>query len=112
MQIILVGGLAASGSVLAIALLLLRMVPDSFSQPFIRARIQPELGDEVRATFLSLKSLAGRILFAASLFLASAGASSVGEMSHEEIRAILAVYAGVGVLAFVALLITARGRDV
>jgi MFS family permease len=112
MQIFLVGGLAASGSVFAIALLLLRMVPDSFSGPFIRARIQPELQDEVRATYLSLKSLAGRVLFAASLIFASSGASPVGEMSHDEIRAILAVYAGVGLLAFLALLAAARGRGV
>ena len=112
MQIVLVGGLAASGSVFAIALLLLRMVPDSFSQPFIRARIQPELQGEVRATYLSLKSLAGRIVFAASLFAASWGASSVGEMSHDEIRSILAVYAGAGLLAFLVLAVAARGRGV
>lgn len=112
MQIFLVGGLAASGSVFAIALLLLRMVPDSFSQPFIRARIQPLLGDEVRATYLSLKSLAGRVLFAFSLFLASAEASSVGEMSHAEIRVILAAYAAVGLIALALLAIAARGRGV
>ena len=112
MQIFLVGGLAASGSVFAIALLLLRMVPDSFSQPFIRARIQPLLTDEVRATYLSLKSLAGRVLFAASLYAASANASKVGEMSHGEIRTILLAYAAAGLAAFAVLLVTVRGRDV
>ena len=112
MQIFLIGGLAATGSAFAIALLFLRMVPDSFSQPFIRARIQPLLHGAVRATYLSLQSLAGRLLFAASLFLASSGASQVGEMSHAEIRAILFAYAAAGLIAFALLLVTARGRDV
>jgi hypothetical protein len=112
MQIVLVAGLAATGSALAIGLLLFRMVPDSFSTPFIRARIQPLLRDDVRATFLSLKSLAGRLLFAASLWLASTGASDVGAMSHREIRAILLAYALAGLVAFGALMLTARGRGI
>jgi MFS family permease len=112
MQVALVAGLAATGSALAIGLLLLRMVPDSFSQPFVRARIQPLLKDEVRATFLSLKSLAGRLLFAASLWLASSGASDVGAMSHGEIRSILLAYALAGLLAFSVLLLSARGRGI
>lgn len=112
MQIALVAGLAATGSALAIALLLFRMVPDSFSAPFVRARIQPLLKDDVRATFLSVKSLAGRLLFAASLWVASSGASSVGTMDHGEIRVILFAYVLVGLVAFTALLLTARGRGV
>lgn len=112
LQIFLVAGLAISGSALAIALLLMRMVPDSFSRPFILARIQPELSDEVRATYLSLKSLLGRLLFAGSLFLASTSASDVGEMAHSEIRAILTVYAAVGVTAFLALFLMSRKRGI
>lgn len=112
LQIALAAGLAASGSVLAIGLLLLRMVPDSFSQPFIRARVQPLLEDDVRATFLSVKSLAGRLLFAASLWFASSGASDVGEMSQGEVRTVLAFYALAGLCAFVVLLLTARGRGI
>ncbi len=112
LQVILVGGLAMSGSVLAIALLLIRMVPDSFSRPFIVARIQPLLSDDVRATYLSLKSLLGRILFAASLYAASVNASDVGEMAYSEIRSILAVYALVGLTAFIGLFVMSRGRDI
>ena len=108
LQIALVGGLALTGSALAIGFLLLRMVPNSLSRPFILARIQPALTDDVRATYLSIQSLFARLLFAASLFLAAGSASDVGVMSYPEIRLILAAYAAVGLIAFVALLFYGR----
>lgn len=111
-QIGLVAGLALTGSALAISLLLLRMVPDSFSRPFILARIQKELTDDVRATYISIQNLVARLLFAGSLFLASGTASDVGLMSYEEIRVILTGYAFVGLVAFATLALTARGRGV
>ncbi|MDA8586247.1 MFS transporter [Rhodobacteraceae bacterium] len=112
LQVALVAGLALTGSVLAIGLLLLRMVPNSLSRPFIMARIQPLLVDEVRATYLSIQSLAGRIVFAASLFLASGSASNVGAMAHSEIRDILGVYGIIGVVSLLALYVFARRRDI
>lgn len=112
MQIVIAAGLAATASVFAIALLFLRMVPDSFSSPFVRARVQPLLPSQARATYLSVKSLAGRVFFAATLYLASTGASDVGRMPHDEIRTILAAYAGFGLLALLALAWAARGRGV
>jgi MFS family permease len=112
MQIALVAGLAFTSSVMAIALLLMRMVPDSFSRPFILARIQPLLPDDVRATYLSLQSLAAKLLFAVSLYVAAGSASDVGEMANAEIQSILRVYGGVGLVAFVALFWAARGRGV
>lgn len=71
MQVALTAALAMSNSLFVVALLLLRMVPDSLSQPFILARMQPLLPDGIRATYLSLQSLAGRILFAGALGLAA-----------------------------------------
>lgn len=112
LQVALVAGLAVTGSAFAIALLLMRMVPDSFSRPFILARIQPLLADEVRATFLSLRSLAGRLLFALSLYLASVNASEIGEMASSEIQSILSIYALVGAAIFVWLWVMRKGRDV
>ncbi|NNE86894.1 MAG: MFS transporter [Silicimonas sp.] len=112
MQIGLVAGLAVTSSVLAIALLLMRMVPDSFSRPFILARIQPLLTDEVRATYLSLQSLVAKLLFAVTLYVAAGSASDVGEMANAEIQTILRVYAGVGLAAFIGLFVAARGRGV
>lgn len=111
-QIALIGGLALTGSALAIALLFLRMVPDSFSRPFILARIQPMLSDDVRATYLSLKSLVGRVLFAGSLMLASTSATGVGEMPYGEIRVILASYAIAGLAGIVILGVAASRRKI
>lgn len=105
LQILLVGVLATTASAIAIVFLALRMVPDSLSRPFVAARIHPLLTDGTRATYLSIQSLCGRIFFAASLYLASGAASRNGAMVHDEIRGILAWYLGVGVLAFLGLLI-------
>ena len=115
-QIILAAGLAVFGSVPAVLLLLLRKVPDSLAQPFIAAQIQPILEDEMRATYISLRNLVARLAFAASLLLVSVHASEVGAMAIEEIQAILAVYAGVGVICLAGLAMTGRalgsgGRD-
>lgn len=110
LQIAIAAGLAATASALAIALLLMRMVPDALARPFILARIQPMLRSGMRATYLSIQSLSGRIFFAATLFLASTSASEVNQMPHEDIRMILAAYAGFGALAWLGLAVAARGR--
>ncbi len=108
LQILLAGVLAATSAAAAIAILFLRMVPSSLSGPFIIARIQPLLSDESRATFLSLKSLAGRLVFAASLWIASFQATSVGEMTHGQIQQVLIWYVAAGVIFLVSLAVAAR----
>ena len=115
-QIMLAAGLALFGNLSAVLLLLLRKVPDSLAQPFIAARIQPILDDEMRATYISLRNLVARLCFAASLLLVSVNASEAGAMAIEEIQAILAVYAGFGVVCLAGLAMTGRslgsdGRD-
>ncbi|SFR65165.1 MFS transporter [Litoreibacter janthinus] len=109
MQIVLVSALALSGSALVIALLFFRMVPNSLSQPFIQARVQPLLDDGTRATYLSLKSLTGRLVFAATLLLASGSASTNANLSFGQIHTIAGWYALAGVIAVVALALTAKG---
>lgn len=112
MQIGLIAVLAVTNSILAIMVLFMRMVPNSFSTPFIVARMQPLLGDSGRATFLSLQSFAGRLLFAATLLLASAQTSGDGAMPYAEIRVSLAWYAIVGAICLLALGLTARAAQV
>ena len=107
-QIALIVVLALTNSALAIAFLFLRMVPDSLSRPFIVARIQPELRDETRATYLSLQSFCGRLLFAATLYAASVSTNDVGAMPYSEIRVVLGWYAGLGLVCFGALAFGAR----
>ena len=115
-QIMLAAGLAVFGTLPAMLLLLLRKVPDSLAQPFIAARIQPILEDETRATYISLRNLVARLLFAASLLLVSVNASEVGAMAIKEIQAILAVYVAFGLVCLALLAMTgrrlgSRGRD-
>ena len=109
LQIGLVAVLAITDSALAIVVLFLRMVPDALSTPFIRARIQPELESRSRATFLSLKSLVGRILFAGSLWLAAGSTGGVDGLSYAEMQPILMAYALAG-FAVLALLAVASRR--
>ncbi|MCX7558443.1 MFS transporter [Sulfitobacter sp. F26204] len=104
-QIGLIAMLALTSSALAIGVLLLRMVPNSFARPFIVARIQPLLGDQGRATYLSLQSFAGRLLFAGSLLFAAAYAPAGASMAYGDIQTTLAGYALAGAVGF-ALLFT------
>jgi predicted MFS family arabinose efflux permease len=107
-QIALIAVLAATNNALAIAVLFLRMVPNSFARPFIVARIQPLLSDGARATYLSIQSFAGRLLFAASLYLAAGWAPRSGTMSYADIQGTLFWYALTGVVFFVILCLTVR----
>ena len=108
MQIGLIAVLALTNSALAIGFLFLRMVPDALSRPFIMARIQPMLSDDSRATYLSLKSLCARVLFAGSLYLASGTAQDAGTMAYADIRAVLGWYVLAGVICIATLFVTAR----
>lgn len=111
-QIALVSALAISNSAFVIALLFLRMVPNSLSRPFMLARIQPELRDDSRATFLSLQSLGGRLLLSGSLFFASMGTSAKSPMLYGDLRIILALYAMAGIFAITLLALTIRKSGV
>lgn len=106
-QVGLVITLALTPSLLAIGVLLLRMVPNSLSRPFMIARMQPLLNDAGRATFLSIQSFAGRLLFAASLLFASVAVAERAEMTHAEIQLTLGWYALAGVICFAVLALTA-----
>ncbi len=108
MQIGLIAVLAASNHIAVISLLLLRMVPDSLSTPFLLARIQPFLEDRGRATYLSLQSFCGRLLFSASLIVLSTDTSDTGQLSYPETQAILIWYLGAGLLVLAILAATSR----
>ncbi|WP_102226167.1 MFS transporter [Acidimangrovimonas sediminis] len=111
LQIALCAVMALTNGPWAICLLMLRMVPVALSRPFRVARLQPLLDRDSRATYFSLESFAGRIAFAASLWLASTSASGVGAMPYTEIRLVLTGYviAGLAVIATLALT-AARAR--
>lgn len=107
MQVALPGALAIAAGPFAILLLLGRMVPDAFAQPFIVARMQSELSDAARATFLSIKSLLGRLFFAVSLWVAAASTTDIGRMTETDVRLVLGAYAAAGLAALALLLLSA-----
>lgn len=108
MQIALTAALATSNGIFVITLLFLRMVPDSLSQPFIKARVQPLLADGIRATYMSVQSLAGRILFAVTLSFAAAETTDNVPLPYADMQVILTFYAGLGVGFLTLLFLTAR----
>ena len=97
---------------LAIAVLFLRIVPDALSHPFKMGRIQPLLRDEVRATYVSLQGLGGKLLFSMSLLMAAGAASDVATLPYADIRMILGWYVAAGALIWAVLALTARRAGV
>ena len=67
-QISINGVMAIENSIYLSAILLLRMVPDAFSRPYILAAVQPLLANDNRATYLSMQSFLGRVIFAVTLY--------------------------------------------
>ena len=108
MQVGLIGVMTAGDNLIVVAFLMLRMVPDALARPFVIAAIQPELTDDSRATYLSIKSLVARLAFAASLSALSIKASASASMSYAEIQAILGYYLIGGVVILICLAVTSR----
>lgn len=108
LQLALPGALAIATGPLAVLLLLSRMIPDALARPFLIARIQPLLPSGSRATYLSLQSLAGRLLFAATLWIAAGSTTQVGQMPEADVRLILGAYAVGGVVILVIFALLAR----
>ncbi len=112
MQVALTAALATSNGLFVIGLLFLRMVPDSLSAPFIRARIQPLLNDGIRATYFSLQSLVGRILFAIALIWAASQSPSDAPLPYAQLQPVLMTFAVFGVGLWLVLAATARRAQV
>lgn len=108
LQLALPGALAIATGPLAVLLLLSRMIPDALARPFLIARIQPLLPSGSRATYLSLQSLAGRILFAGTLWIAAGSTTQAGQMPEADVRLILGAYALGGVVILVIFALLAR----
>jgi MFS family permease len=112
MQVGLTAALALSNSLFVMALLLLRMVPDSLSHAFMLARTQPLLPDGVRATYLSLQSLAGRVVFSALLAIAALYAPADAAIAYGDMQVILIAFTVLGVALLGLLAATVRRAGV
>ena len=103
--------MAAMGLVLhevVLLLILLRSVPAAVMEPPLRAAVTPQLPRSLRATYLSLQSLAGRLAFSGVLVLLSFGPQLVGEPRWAAISWMSLVCAGLGAAGFILLAATAR----
>ena len=88
--------ISAMSSVLHTSIMLvivLRGVPMALTKPIIVSLTHPRLTGSVRATYLSVQSLAGRLAFSATLVLASLAVSDMEDLSVDGISNILMVYA-------------------
>ncbi|NNE22729.1 MAG: MFS transporter [Rhizobiales bacterium] len=108
MQVGLVAVLAFTVHPAALALLLLRMVPDAFARPMILAYVQPRLKSSYRATYLSLQSLIGRLILAASLFAISFAVPDNSILRQADLQAVLPWYVGAGLFLLIVLAVTSR----
>ncbi len=108
MQVGLITVLMLSVHPIAMAFLLLRMVPNAFAQPFILANIQPRIDSTNRATYLSLQSLCGRLGLGMTLFVGATLVDGTHSLSHATLQWVLAVYVVAGVAIWVTLLLTSH----
>jgi len=112
MQVGLTIALAVSNSLFVMVLLLLRMVPDSLSTAFMVARIQTLLPDGIRATYLSLQSLIGRVVFSALLSIAALYAPTGAALPYADLQGILTAFSLLGVILLAVLWVTVRRANV
>lgn len=108
-QIGLIAVLAVTIHPAAIALLLVRMVPDALARPFILANVQPLLQRRYRATYWSLQSLTGRLVLASSLLLTSTLIPLDNPLSHTSLQQILPWYIVTGLALLIGLTAMKRG---
>jgi predicted MFS family arabinose efflux permease len=88
--------IAAMGSLVhawIMLLMVLRGVPMALTHPILVSLAHPRLTGSVRATYLSMQSLVGRLAFSATLMLASLAVTDMGTLTEEGLSGILMVYA-------------------
>ena len=108
LQVGLIASMAWFVSPWVAILLIGRAIPRALQDAPIRAEVAPRVAKELRATYLSLQSLAGRLGFATLLVILSLAATDLASVLQ------LAVWIGVGLLVAVAVvagLATTKARS-
>ncbi len=93
---------------LIVLLLLLRSMPRALMAPVINATVHPLIQSAIRATFLSLQSFAGRLVFGSTLFLAPLLMGTRKAISVSILSRILFCYGMALVIVFLLLLVRSR----
>jgi hypothetical protein len=103
----IIAAMAAVVHPLVIGLLILRSVPQALMNPVIGAAVHPRLPSNIRATYFSVQSLAGRLAFSFTLLVAAAAVGDLHTLTHERMASLL-WSAVVGLLVIAAILLVVR----
>lgn len=91
-EVVVIATMASVLSVLALAVIAFRSVPNALTRPLIHAAMHPRLPSALRATYISLQSLAGRLAFSFTLAIASASVSGSEQLEPDAMVLILMTY--------------------
>ncbi len=108
MQVVIMAAMGLWLHEVVVLLILLRSVPSGMMKPPLHAAITPQVPQSLRATYLSMQSLAGRLSFAGVLAALSLAADPGGHTDWPAIRFMILVCAGLGATGFILLVATAR----
>ena len=107
LQLTIIACMAGALAPWVLVFVLLRSTPMGLLNPIMLAEVHPRVETQIRATYLSLQSFAGRLAFAVCLAISSRAVAGL-ETSHETMARVLWVYLACGLLLGVALVWTAR----
>lgn len=106
LQVGLIGVLALAIHPGIALLMILRMVPNAFIQPYQMEAIQPRLRSGYRATYLSVQNQMAALVFSLTLFASAWGVGAADEMTDGELRGALLAYWAAGMVVLVTLFLT------
>jgi MFS family permease len=89
-----------------VLLLLFRNIPHGLGQPVMNAAIHPLVPSGLRATYLSLQSLAGRLSFAITLGVLSFWSGPGADVSHQSLSGLLIAVTGFSAIWLIGLQIS------
>jgi MFS family permease len=91
-----------------VVVLLLRSLPAAIMLPPLRAAVTPQLPRSLRATYLSLQSLLGRLAFSGTLLLLAVRSTPGAAPDWPAISSMCLICAGAGAIGLVVLAVTVR----
>jgi MFS family permease len=106
-QVVIIGAMGMLLNEAVVVLLLLRSVPSAILKPPVYAAVTPQLPRSLRATYLSMKSLLGRLAFSGTLLLLAARAVPGAAPDWPALSSMSLLCAAAGAVGFVLLAATA-----
>jgi MFS family permease len=107
-QLAIIGAMTLALSPWVLLAIVLRSAPMGVLWPVAHAEIHPRVETEIRASYLSVQSLAGRLAFSACLALSSRALTGV-DLSHAVLAGVLVAFFVGGALLLAALVVASWG---